>query len=128
MAYGKSTCKHSLSYGSMLPLVPSLMNFFGQHILVASWDDSVTPSGVEAIKERMTKQWVPTLASATGESDSGSYMNEADVREPNFQTTFFGTNYGRLKSVKAVYDPTDLFIVGAGVGSENWDADGICRI
>ena len=64
----------------------------------------------------------------TGESDSGTYMNEADVREPDFVTTFFGEkNYQRLSQVKSSYDPTDMFIVGAGVGSERWDTDGLCR-
>ena len=93
-----------------------------------SWPDSFTPDQVEAIKQQMTHDWVPILARVTNESDSGAYSNEADVREPNFQTTFFGINYPRLKEVKAQYDPNDLFIVGAGVGSENWDTDGICRI
>lgn len=75
----------------------------------------------------MTNEWVPILARMTGESDSGAYSNEADVREQNFQQTFFGSNYPRLLKVKKEYDPNDLFIVGAGVGSENWDAAGICR-
>lgn len=76
----------------------------------------------------MTRDWVPILMRMTGESDSGAYSNEADVRETDFQQTFFGTNYQRLLQVKKLYDPDDLFIVGAGVGSERWDAAGICRI
>lgn len=62
-----------------------------------------------------------------GDEDSGAYSNEADVREPNFQRTFFGDNYGRLRGVKRRYDPDGMFIVGAGVGSEEWDEYGICR-
>lgn len=65
---------------------------------------------------------------ATTEDDAGSYMSEGDVREPNFQTTFYGGNYAKLKAIKAIYDPNELFIVGAGVGSENWDEDGLCRL
>ena len=68
------------------------------------------------------------LANATGESDSGSYSNEGDVREPNFQITFYGNNYVRLSDVKSKYDPNDLFIVGAGVGSERWDEYGLCTV
>ena len=30
--------------------------------------------------------------------------------------------------IKTKYEPTDLFIVKAGVGSERWDTDGFCRI
>lgn len=70
---------------------------------------------------------MPKLAALTGEPDSGAYSNEADVREPNFQTTFFGRNYRELRRVKQRYDPGGLFIVGAGVGSEDWDEYGICR-
>lgn len=75
----------------------------------------------------MTGTQVPILANWTGEPDSGAYSNEADVREPNFQVTFFGQNYAKLKSIKKIYDPDDLFIVGAGVGSEDWDEQGLCR-
>lgn len=75
----------------------------------------------------MTNVWVPIIAKMTNETDSASYSNEADVREPNFQVTFFGVNYPRLKQIKNVYDPQGLFIVPAGVGSEDWDAFGSCK-
>jgi hypothetical protein len=32
--------------------------------------------------------------------NSGAYLNEADYNEPNWQKTFFGDNYDRLKSIK----------------------------
>jgi len=92
------------------------------------WNESSTPAEVEAIQDAMTEQAVPLLANLTGEADSGSYLNEADAREPNFQQTFFGDNYERLSQIKRAYDPEDLFIVRAGVGSERWDDDGICAI
>lgn len=99
-----------------------------QVIAVSGWDDTDSPAVVELIRESMTTQAVPILANMTGESDSGAYSSEADVREPNFQTTFFGPNYVRLESVKNTYDPQALFIVGAGVGSEKWDTAGLCRV
>lgn len=55
-------------------------------------------------------------------------MNEGDLNEPDFQVTFYGSNYEKLKVIKQAYDPNDLFIVGAGVSSEEWDSDGLCRI
>lgn len=91
------------------------------------WFDSSTPDQVEAIREDMTHNKVPILAALAGPG-GGSYSNEADVREPDFQTTFFGPNFARLSEIKEKYDPEALFIVGAGVGSENWDADGLCRV
>jgi hypothetical protein len=99
-----------------------------QVIALALWGETATPDEVEAVRTSMTNQAVPILAHATGVKNSGSYSNEADVREPEFQATFFGDNYARLSEVKAKYDPYDLFIVGAGVGSERWDADGLCTI
>ncbi|KLO17643.1 FAD-binding domain-containing protein [Schizopora paradoxa] len=97
-------------------------------IATATWPDSVSPAGVEAIKQQMTHQLVPILVKMTNETDSGAYSNEADVREPDFQTTFFGINYPKLKSIKEKYDPNGLFIVQAGVGSEDWDTAGVCHI
>lgn len=58
----------------------------------------------------------------------GAYLNEADADEPNFQQSFWGSNYPRLRAIKAERDPSDLFIVRKGVGSENWDDSGLCRI
>jgi hypothetical protein len=43
-------------------------------------------------------------------------------------TTFFGPNYAKLSAIKRKYDPKDLFIVTAGVGSERWDQLGICKV
>jgi len=96
-------------------------------IVVNTWIDTTPPPQVEAIREDLTKNKVPILAALAG-PDSGAYSNEADVREPNFQTTFFGTHFDRLSTIKSKYDPEGMFIVQAGVGSEHWDTDGICRL
>ena len=76
----------------------------------------------------MTHKKVPVLAALAGGRNSAAYSNEADVREPHFQTTFFGPNYGRLSKIKKHYDPNDLFIVPVGVRSEKWDVDGLCKV
>ena len=60
--------------------------------------------------------------------DSAAYSSEADAREENFALTFFGDNYAQLSEIKKKVDPTDLFIVPAGVGSERWDVHGICQV
>ncbi|KAF8576042.1 hypothetical protein K439DRAFT_1419237 [Ramaria rubella] len=96
-------------------------------VIASSWSDSTTPAEVAVIRSDMTQKHVPVLAEIAG-SNSGAYSNEADVNEPNFQTTFFGPNYARLSKIKQIYDPDALFIVGAGVGSENWDSEGMCRL
>lgn len=50
--------------------------------------------------------------------DSGAYLNEADYFEPDWQRSFWGPNYRRLLSIKDKYDPTGLFQVHHGVGSD----------
>ncbi|KAI0259514.1 hypothetical protein BC834DRAFT_1028892 [Gloeopeniophorella convolvens] len=99
------------------------------HVIVASqtWPDSTSVSDVLAIRQSMTSTYVPVLAQLAGGASSGSYSNEADVQEPDFQTTFYGPNYARLEQIKSAYDPNDLFIVPTGVRSEHWDSYGLCR-
>lgn len=95
-------------------------------IIVLSWLDTTPPEEVEVIREDMTKNKVPILAALAG-PDSAAYSNEADVREPDFKTTFYGPNYPRLLQIKEQYDPDGMFIVPTGVGSEFWDTAGICK-
>lgn len=57
-------------------------------------------------------------------SNPGSYVSESDFFEREWQHSFWGSNYPRLAAVKQKYDPTGLFFVRHGVGSESWSADG----
>jgi FAD/FMN-containing dehydrogenase len=50
--------------------------------------------------------------------DAGSYVNETDYHQPDWQRSFWGDNYARLLEVKHAYDPGNLFRVHHGVGSE----------
>ena len=60
--------------------------------------------------------------------DAGSYANESNYFERNFQKSYWGaSNYARLCEVKKQYDPDGLFFVHNGVGSEAWSADGFTR-
>jgi hypothetical protein len=86
----------------------------------------LSATDVQALRKNFTATARPALAGLAGGESSGSYSNEGDLLEPNFQVTFFGPNYARLEKIKAVYDPKDLFIVPVGVRSEFWDAEGMC--
>ncbi len=57
-----------------------------------------------------------------------SYVWETDFFQPNWQDTFWGENYPRLRAIKAKYDPEGLFFLHHGVGSEDWSADGFTRL
>ena len=88
----------------------------------------MSAADVLALRRNFTSTVRPVLADLAGGPSSGSYSNEGDVLEPNPQVTFYGSTYARLKSIKAIYDPKDLFIVPTGVRSEYWDSEGMCTI
>jgi FAD/FMN-containing dehydrogenase len=59
---------------------------------------------------------------------SGSYVNETNYFEKDWQRAFWGDNYPRLAEIKKKYDPSGLFFVHNGVGSEAWSRDGFTRL
>ncbi|KAJ7499969.1 FAD-binding domain-containing protein [Mycena latifolia] len=97
-------------------------------IVVNAWDDDTPLAEIKTLREMFQTTQLPIMEQMSG-TNAGAYGNEADVLEPNFQTTFFGqANYAKLSGIKSKYDPTDLFIVPAGVGSERWDEWGLCTV
>jgi FAD/FMN-containing dehydrogenase len=60
--------------------------------------------------------------------NAASYVSESDFFEHDWQDAFWGANYPRLLAVKRAYDPSGLFFVHHGVGSEDWSADGFTRL
>ncbi|MEO6051688.1 MAG: FAD-dependent oxidoreductase [Pyrinomonadaceae bacterium] len=60
--------------------------------------------------------------------NAGSYVSESNFFEPNWQRSFWGTNYPRLLGVKKKYDPDGLFFVHHGVGCEEWSEDGFVQL
>ncbi|KAL1914343.1 uncharacterized protein VTP21DRAFT_8982 [Calcarisporiella thermophila] len=94
------------------------------HIVVASsFDDTATVEQQKAAAEDVTRS-AQLLRDIT--PDSGCYLNEADVNEPNWQQAFFGDNYPRLKTIKNNVDPSGLFVCRNCVGSEEWSTDLNC--
>lgn len=51
----------------------------------------------------------------------GAYLNEADIEEPNWQQSFFGSNYPRLLEIKTKLDPWGVFWASTTPGSEKWE-------
>lgn len=58
---------------------------------------------------------------------SGTYVNEADFFQKNWQNDFWGSNYESLYRIKQKYDPAGLFYCHHCVGSELWNDFGMCR-
>ncbi len=53
--------------------------------------------------------------------DAGSYSNEANYFQQDWQNAFWGSHYPRLLQIKRKYDPQALFQCHHSVGSENYD-------
>ncbi len=71
-------------------------------------------------------QSVAQLRAVVGEG--GSYVNETNYFEKEWQRAFWGDNYSRLAEIKQKYDPDGLFVVHNGVGSEGWSRDGFTKL
>ncbi|KAJ6509634.1 FAD-binding domain-containing protein [Mycena vulgaris] len=80
------------------------------------WTDETPLAEIKALRGKFQTTQLPIIEKLSG-PNGATYSNEADVLEPNFQTTFFGPNYAKLSAIKRKYDPADLFIVPAGVGA-----------
>ncbi|MGH8295536.1 MAG: FAD-binding oxidoreductase [Steroidobacteraceae bacterium] len=59
--------------------------------------------------------------------ESGSYVNETNYFQQDWQHAFWGDHYARLAKIKQKYDPEGLFFTHHGVGSEGWSSDGFTR-
>ena len=82
-----------------------------------------------ADQDKLTTQFIPRLAALT--PGGGAYLSEGDYRQPNFQEVFYGSNYGRLLSIKNKYDPNYIFYAVTAVGSEYWSSDDegrLCKV
>ncbi|KAK9848861.1 hypothetical protein MYU51_015131 [Penicillium brevicompactum] len=98
------------------------------HLIVGHYESpDMTFDEKKSLETNITSQEVPILRSIEP-GEMGAYMNEADADESDFQQSFWGSRYARLHDIKASRDPHDLFITRKGVGSENWDDNGSCRL
>jgi hypothetical protein len=61
-------------------------------------------------------------------ADAGSYVAETSYFQRDWQKSYWGPNNERLLAIKRKYDPSGLFFVHHGVGSEEWSADGFTRV
>merc|ERR1719461_1251828 len=70
----------------------------------------------------LAKRWNDSMDSLRKSTPgAGTYFNEADYFEPNWQDTFWGAkNYARLLEIKKKWDPNGLFYCHHCVGSELW--------
>ncbi|KAI5371172.1 Putative berberine/berberine, FAD-binding, type PCMH, subdomain 2 [Septoria linicola] len=89
------------------------------HLRIAkSWDGDLDAAEAERVTDYMTNNTGYALRQLA--PDAGAYFNEADPNEPNWQYSYFGENYAKLRAIKAKYDPEGLQWCDRCVGSEEW--------
>lgn len=96
---------------------PAFRNLQSQFVVVNS-AASQTAAGWKAADDELNTEIMSPLRGVT--PGGGAYGNEAQIGEPDWQQSFFGKNYPRLLELKKKFDPTELFYVHHGVGSEGW--------
>ncbi|OKL55414.1 hypothetical protein UA08_09267 [Talaromyces atroroseus] len=86
-------------------------------MLGAVWTQTATPEDIAAANQVLTERLQTWRDVSPG---SGAYMNEADINEPDFQQSFYGSNYPQLYAMKQQYDPWGVLYAITAVGSEDW--------
>lgn len=84
-------------------------------IMTSGWSENYPPSNTSAIVEGWLDTVEPLKELTPG---GGCYVNEGHYLEPEWQETFFGTNYVGLLAAKNKYDPTHFFDCWKCVGWE----------
>ncbi|KAL5601501.1 hypothetical protein BROUX41_002521 [Berkeleyomyces rouxiae] len=87
-------------------------------IVGGTWDVSTSLDDMKIISDKVTNKWTASWRDIS--PGAGAYMSEADYNEPNFQQSFWGTNYAKALTLKEKYDPRDVFYAHHAVGSEKW--------
>ncbi|KAF7133749.1 hypothetical protein CNMCM5793_005103 [Aspergillus hiratsukae] len=89
------------------------------HVIVGTqW---TSDASWETVKDKslFVTSWMDVLRDIA--PNSGAYMSEGDLLEPNQQEAFYGANYDRFYSLKQRYDPWGLFFALTAVGAEDWE-------
>ncbi|KAK0656943.1 isoamyl alcohol oxidase-like protein [Cercophora newfieldiana] len=80
--------------------------------------NNATDAQIAANAKVMTTDWLKRWRDVS--PGSGTYQSEADINEPDFQQSYYGSYYPKLYKLKQKYDPTGLFYAPTAVGSEDW--------
>ncbi|KAL4969926.1 FAD-binding oxidoreductase [Aspergillus stella-maris] len=89
------------------------------HIIVGTQWTSDAPWSTIYDNSTFVTSWMDTMRAIA--PDSGSYMSEGDLIEPNQTEAFYGEPYARLYELKQRFDPTGVFFALTGVGAVDWE-------
>jgi hypothetical protein len=102
---------------------PAFRNLIAFFISASLQPAAPTPDEMRAASRELKDDVLgPWREIAPPSENGGSYLNEADVMEPDWQASFYGAeNYQKLLEIKRKWDPRGLFYATTGVGSEDWE-------
>ncbi|KAF2650999.1 FAD binding domain protein [Lophiostoma macrostomum CBS 122681] len=112
------TQKNEAAPGISNAINPAYRDSLAFVILSGYYYPNSTVEEINSVRDMLTNTLVPLLKEVT--PGSGTYLNEADVREPDWQQNFYGSHYERLLSLKNELDPNRVFWAKTAVGSEDW--------
>jgi FAD/FMN-containing dehydrogenase len=94
------------------------------HAITGSrWATTASNTEIMATRAALTNGTMQKWRDVT--PGSGSYLNEGDRMEPNWQQSFFGNKYDKLKQIKSDWDPKGVFWAVNSVGSEGWVVESV---
>ncbi|KAM0490781.1 hypothetical protein ACHAP8_011175 [Fusarium lateritium] len=99
-------------------LHPSWRNATVHLITGQAWTDSTNETEIRSMINDMTYRKLGLLRDL--DPVQGAYLNEASSIEPDWQSSFWGPNYARLREIKEKHDPDGLLWCPQCVGSEDW--------
>ncbi|KAK2757894.1 hypothetical protein FQN54_004300 [Arachnomyces sp. PD_36] len=88
----------------------------GVFSLSSDWPDDASEA-VKKERRNLVVELSNRLADIVG-PDGGTYINEANPYEPDWENVFWGENYERLLAIKRRIDPTNLFVCNRCVGTD----------
>jgi FAD binding domain/Berberine and berberine like len=106
-------------------ILPAWRTSYLSNIVARGWAPG-TPESYKGV----VRQDIENKANALKQlaPNTGAYMNEGDRLDPDFKTTFYGSNYNKLLSIKDTYDRGQTFYCPTCVGSDRWSLDGSGRL
>ncbi|KAF2747898.1 FAD binding domain-containing protein [Sporormia fimetaria CBS 119925] len=115
---------HIVGPGTAYPTIsnaihPAWRNASSFSITMVNVEGNAPLSQKAAAQDRLTNVVDKALRDAS--PYGAAYVNEGNLEEPNWQEAFWGSNYPRLKELKAKWDPEGVFYARTTPGTEMWE-------
>ena len=99
-------------------VLPAWRKSYLSNIVARGWAPGSNDSVKQAVHQDITHNKVQAMKDLA--PDTGCYMNEGDWQDPDYKVDFYGSNYDKFASIKAKYDPLEVFYCPTCVGSDKW--------